>query len=456
MSGSTFEELDALPYIDQEINDESMRRRVDQLVEDEMKTFQPRDYLTELGFKKPEINLDNCPLLAAERDRIEAGQPMPALDTSRYALPTPSDPQNLKQWEDAITNAEAQLEHQHLRLMNLFLYNKYGPQKWARYNQIMQGKVDALSQERMALRDEITDINRRRKMDQVAAGSKLESMESEFQGLVRKNMEIEAACLRMEEELGTLHASLESRKRARAAEPLPPEVQLSEDARRRQESEAVAEAEARALLDAETRVRMGLAAEAAQKPARGTEQDTRPEAESAGTANGEEGEREGEMEGEKVGEGKGEEGREGEGEGDGDGLRGGTESAFLACWNRRGTRAGGGAMCVCALRAGAGRESAGSGRAGRSSCSTSANASRAARRAISSVSSTRICVTIDRTACARARARCSGVYRLGSALADLESLAPPSSPSPAMSLSLSLSLSPAPSSSASLGRAGIR
>jgi hypothetical protein len=55
-------------------------------------------------------------LLKAELERVEANQPMPQLDTTRYSLPRPSSvPGSDQEWQTAIQNAQAQLEHQKLR-----------------------------------------------------------------------------------------------------------------------------------------------------------------------------------------------------------------------------------------------------------------------------------------------------------------------------------------------------
>jgi len=49
-------------------------------------------------------------------DRIESHQPFPSLDSLRYQLPGPmSSPGTDEEWQVAIKNARAQLEHQRLR-----------------------------------------------------------------------------------------------------------------------------------------------------------------------------------------------------------------------------------------------------------------------------------------------------------------------------------------------------
>lgn len=56
------------------------------------------------------------PVLQAELTRVESHQPMPSLDTIRYQLPAPtSTPGTDEEWQAALKNAHAQLEHQRIR-----------------------------------------------------------------------------------------------------------------------------------------------------------------------------------------------------------------------------------------------------------------------------------------------------------------------------------------------------
>ena len=130
--------IDALPYVDSQYNDPKMKQRVDQLVQAEMETFAPRDYVAHLPQYEPNFEVrargarplaghdahrlplllcQDHPLLQAEWMRICDQQPMSRIDTSRYALDAPpaakqADPQA---WRRAVENAEAQHEHQTTR-----------------------------------------------------------------------------------------------------------------------------------------------------------------------------------------------------------------------------------------------------------------------------------------------------------------------------------------------------
>lgn len=51
---------------------------------------------------------------------------------------------------------------------------------------------------------EIDQINRERKLQQTGVGSELSALEAEWQALVAKNREIEAACVDMEAQIAAL------------------------------------------------------------------------------------------------------------------------------------------------------------------------------------------------------------------------------------------------------------
>lgn len=74
---------------------------------------------------------------------------MPPVDASRYRLDPPSaahkaDP---AAWKSAVDNAHSQLEHQGLRILNLELLLKYGPNSWRAQNQGLDALGKRLEQQ---------------------------------------------------------------------------------------------------------------------------------------------------------------------------------------------------------------------------------------------------------------------------------------------------------------------
>ena len=223
-------------------------------LQDELKTFEPKDYLEHLPSR--EVDFSGHPILETEWKRVCAQQPMEnGLDTARYNIdPPPPERQNDPEaWEEAVKNAQTQLEQQarvsrlshvphppmchtlilepmcrthtlfdallptprffdaffppllsttisrqSLRLMNLQLMKQYGPNQWRLYlNGLEQLNAD-YSAELNTLNQKIEEINRKRKTEQEEAAPKLARMEAEWVAGVKKNMEIEAECTRLE------------------------------------------------------------------------------------------------------------------------------------------------------------------------------------------------------------------------------------------------------------------
>jgi pre-mRNA-splicing factor SPF27 len=72
--------------------------------------------LSKLGFQ-------NNPLLAAELKRVENHEALNAIDSTRYQVPAPlSSDASIEDWEKAVQNARAQMEHQGLRYFDVLSF----------------------------------------------------------------------------------------------------------------------------------------------------------------------------------------------------------------------------------------------------------------------------------------------------------------------------------------------
>jgi pre-mRNA-splicing factor SPF27 len=147
-------------------------------------------------------------LLQSEMMRIEDGQPMPPLDQTRLQMDAPShgrlnDP---LAWEQAISNAESQLEHQTNRMDNLELMQQHGMSAWRAHLMQLEGMVKNIDKEHEAVKAQAEAINRKRKYEQLEAAKKLRFLESEWLEAVQKNRLIGAAIARVQAE----HAALRS------------------------------------------------------------------------------------------------------------------------------------------------------------------------------------------------------------------------------------------------------
>ncbi|GAQ86534.1 BCAS2 [Klebsormidium nitens] len=206
--GQMDEDIDALPYIDmQGVTDQSWKKEVERMIADEMKrsTKKPADYLAELP-PAPTLNFENCPLLAKEYERVKAGKPPIPLDNSRYKVDPPikSRQGDLAAWRSAVANAQAQLRHQEIRIENLDLMLKYGANAWLTHNQHLDATSTRLQGIQEAYRDEIDTTNKQRKSTQESAAFEIDRLSSQWLELVRKNLDISAACQVLEEKVDAL------------------------------------------------------------------------------------------------------------------------------------------------------------------------------------------------------------------------------------------------------------
>lgn len=128
------------------------------------------------------------PVLQAELTRVESHQPMPSLDTIRYQLPAPtSTPGTDEEWQAALKNAHAQLEHQRIRYedawlppisnytqpvhyshTNLALLQSYGPNSWRIHNYLMEETAKQAEKALEDLKQLTVDVNRERKNSQAS------------------------------------------------------------------------------------------------------------------------------------------------------------------------------------------------------------------------------------------------------------------------------------------------
>lgn len=203
-------DIDALPYVDSQYTNPAIKSQVDALIASELKTFAPKDYLEHLP-PMHEPNFDAHPLLQAEWMRVCEQQPMSKMDTSRYQLDPPPAARQMepKAWQRAVDNAQAQLEHQSNRLVNLELLQKHGANLWRLNLQGLEAASARLEREQSAVGAEIEALNRKRKADQTEVGPKLACLEAEWVAAVKKNMQIEAATQRLEAENAAARRALD-------------------------------------------------------------------------------------------------------------------------------------------------------------------------------------------------------------------------------------------------------
>jgi len=147
-------------------------------------------------------------ILKKEWERIiSTGDPkLPPLDISRYAAGNPpvSKLKSVESWEEALKMTKHQLLYQTNRLENLELLKLYGANSWRLHNELLVHTENQLQTTVNQLKQEIEQINWQRKRTQTEAGARLHQLEQEWDELISKNLEIEKACIKLEEQISAL------------------------------------------------------------------------------------------------------------------------------------------------------------------------------------------------------------------------------------------------------------
>ncbi|EGG17705.1 spliceosome-associated protein [Cavenderia fasciculata] len=200
------ENIDSLPYIDAPLTEDELNM-VTNMVQEEMKKFNPPNYLEQLGELRTDIDQSKFQFVGEELKRVELGEKIKPLNLTRYKVEAPQASQKTSKeaWEASVDNAKAQYLHQETRRTNLQLLQRHGGQLWESYlDNDIQNIQDQLTCRLKETKEEIERTNVQRKIEQDQIRSRLVGNQQKWYELVSKNKEIDFACLELEKEIDRL------------------------------------------------------------------------------------------------------------------------------------------------------------------------------------------------------------------------------------------------------------
>ncbi|KAJ1340038.1 hypothetical protein BSLG_005362 [Batrachochytrium salamandrivorans] len=187
----------SLPYIDPDYDPDVVQA----LIDAEIQTTLLQRPTAAMLDNDSVILFKDRPALKDLLDKAAVGTKTQTIDTVRFRLQTPVDD---KGWSEAISNAQAQLEHQGQRLINLELVTRMGANSWRIHNYQLEATVKNLKCQLEACKEEIEAVNKIRKADQMHARPTLVSMEERWSELIRSIISVRMENQRLDTQIEQL------------------------------------------------------------------------------------------------------------------------------------------------------------------------------------------------------------------------------------------------------------
>ncbi|WOO83504.1 Pre-mRNA-splicing factor SPF27 [Vanrija pseudolonga] len=191
--------IDALPYYDKQIDDQALKAKALVLIEAELgQTPQVADDDARLP-----PNVEVFPKSAGLASLLAnyADEPIRGIDTSKYNPPSVPEGASVEELIEAERRGRIGEGHMAVRNDNVGVLQSYGPNAWLVRNYQLNSQSKELQETLTQLKEQVTEVNRARRVFQEDAGEHLGRLENRWQDLVGSTVQLEMACKAMEGEV---------------------------------------------------------------------------------------------------------------------------------------------------------------------------------------------------------------------------------------------------------------
>ena len=166
--------IDALPYIDNYLNDEN-EKEIEKLIDNEMKNVNIKDIDEEINKKyNSDFKEDN------NKDKIDK------INFLNFNFDIPKDKKNDEEWNNVFKHLNSQIENFQNESLNLELMNTIGVKYWEYFIKNLKNVLNLMEEEKNTLNSEILYLNKKRKFNQMNYKEELDKLQNEIN--IKKNI----------------------------------------------------------------------------------------------------------------------------------------------------------------------------------------------------------------------------------------------------------------------------
>ena len=160
--------IDALPYIDNYLNDDN-EKEIEKLIDNEMKNVNIKDIDEEINKKyNSDFKEDN------NKDKIDK------INFLNFNFDIPKDKKNDEEWNNVFKHLNSQIENFQNESLNLELMNTIGVKYWEYFIKNLKNVLNLMEEEKNTLNSDILYLNKKRKFNQMNYKEELDKLQKEI------------------------------------------------------------------------------------------------------------------------------------------------------------------------------------------------------------------------------------------------------------------------------------